>query len=249
MNNVERQTDGRIEADEHFVTTHWSVVIRAGRSEPQAHEALSQLCQTYWYPLYSFIRRQGKSPHDAEDLTQEFFARLLEKNYLAAAREEKGKFRTFLLTTLKRFLANEWDRQHAQKRGGFQPMVEIEAVLAESKFNSELAHNLNPDVLFERQWAITLLERVMKRLQKEYEQSGRDKLFEKLRGCLVKDDSAQPYAQIASGLNLTESAIKTAVHRLRTRYQELLRQEIGKTVATAADVEEELRQLFAAVGG
>src|SRR5215472_7843414 len=123
MKVVDLQPAGSPEANEHFVTTHWSVVIRSASDKAGAYEALGQLCQTYWYPLYSFIRRQGKSPHDAEDLTQEFFARLLEKNYLAAAREEKGKFRTFLLTALKRFLANEWDRQHAQKRGGFQPTV------------------------------------------------------------------------------------------------------------------------------
>src|SRR5690349_14042042 len=156
-----------------FVTTHWSAVMRAGQPGSAAQDALGELCQTYWYPLYGFIRHQGRAPHEAEDLTQEFFARLLEKNYVADARQEKGKFRTFLLTALKRFLANEWDRQHAQKRGGFQTTIAIDQALAESRFNVELAHGLQPDLLFERQWAMALLDRVMAQLQAEYLNSGR----------------------------------------------------------------------------
>ena len=232
------------------MTTHWSAVVRAGQNDSNAsHEALAELCKAYWFPLYGFIRRQGHAPHDAQDLTQEFFSRLLEKNYIADARREKGKFRTFLLTALKRFLANEWDRRHAQKRGGFQTIIEIDEALAEERFSVELTHKLAPDVLFERQWAMALLDSAMARLQQEYVATGRAKLFEHLRGCLVKDESARPYAAIAADLNLTEAAIKTAAHRLRTRYQEVLREEIGKTVSSIEEVEPELRQLFAAFGG
>ena len=187
-----------------FATTHWSLVLSAqDKDSPRSAEALESLCRAYWYPLYAFVRRQGRGPHDAQDLTQEFFARLLEKNYLKSAAREKGKFRTFLLVVLKRFLANEWDRQHAQKRGGFAPVVSIDQELAESRFAAEPAHQLQPDVLFDRQWAVTLLERVMARLQEEYLTSGRAKLFEHLRSCLARDESALPYAEIAVRLNLT----------------------------------------------
>ncbi|EEF60342.1 RNA polymerase sigma factor, partial [Pedosphaera parvula] len=209
-----------------------------------ANAALGELCRTYWYPLYGFIRRQGRTPQDAEDLTQAFLARLLEKNFVAAASQEKGKFRTFLLTALKRFMANEWDREHAKKRGGFQTAVDIDQAMAEARFHSELAHDLQPDTLFERQWAMTLLERVVAQLQEEYTTTGRTKLFVHLRNTLVMDEAAQPYARIAVELNLTEAAVKTAVHRLRGRYRELLRIEISKTVVSPEDIEPELRHLF-----
>ena len=232
-----------------FVTTHWSVVISAQDARsPQSDAALETLCRTYWYPLYAFVRRQGRSPYDAQDLTQEFFARLLGKDYLKSAAQEKGRFRTFLLVALKRFLANEWDRQHAQKRGGFVPVVSIDQELAESRFAAEPAHQLQPDVLFDRQWAMTLLERTMTRLQDEYLSTGRAKLFEMLRGCLAKDESALPYAEIAARLNLTEAAVKMAVQRLRARYREILRAEIADTVVSPEEVEEEIRHLFSTFG-
>ena len=232
-----------------FVTTHWSVVLSAqDQDSPQSFAALESLCRTYWYPLYAFVRRQGRGPHDAQDLTQGFFARLLEKNYLKSAACEKGKFRTFLLVSLKRYLAGEWDRQHAQKRGGFAPILSIDQELAESRFAAELSHRLQPDVLYDRQWAMTLIERVMTRLQEEYLASGRAKLFECLRRCLIKDESAQPYAEIAGQLNLTEAAVKMAVHRLRARYREILHAEIADTVAGPEEVEEEIRHLFSTFG-
>jgi RNA polymerase sigma factor (sigma-70 family) len=232
-----------------FVTTHWSVVLSAqDSSSPKSDAALETLCRTYWYPLYAFVRRQGRSPHDAQDLTQEFFARLLNKDYLKSAEPAKGRFRTFLLMVLKRFLANEWDREHAQKRGGFVPVVSIDQELAESRFAAEPAHQLQPDVLFDRQWAVTLLEHTMTRLQDEYAATGRARLFELLRGCLVKDESALPYAEIAARLKLTEAAIKMAVQRLRTRYREILRAEIADTVASPAEVEEEIQHLFKTFG-
>jgi len=232
-----------------FVTTHWSVVLSAqDKDSPRSHEALESLCHTYWYPLYAFVRRQGRSPHDAQDLTQEFFARLLQKDGLKSAARDKGKFRTFLLVVLKRFLANEWDRQHAQKRGGFAPIMSIDQELAESRFAAEPAHQLQPDVLFDRQWAVTLIERVMARLQEEYLASGRATLFEYLRSCLARDESALPYAEIAARLNLTEAAVKKAIHRLRARYREILQAEIADTVSSPEEVDEEIRCLFSTFG-
>ena len=233
----------------HFVTTLWSLVVRAGEpNSVSAHEALSELCRTYWSPLYCFIRRQGHAPHEAEDLTQAFFARLLEKNFVADARRERGKFRSFLLLALKRFLANEWDRQHAQKRGGFHPTVEIDQAMAEAHLDAELKQELSPEVRFERQWATTLLERTLARLREEYIETGRAKLFEHLSAGLTREDSAGTYGEIARELNLSEASVKQAGYRLRARYRELLRSEIGRTVATPQEIEEELRCLFACFG-
>jgi RNA polymerase sigma-70 factor (ECF subfamily) len=230
-----------------FVTTHWSVVVRAGgASGAETGAALAELCQAYWYPLYAYIRRLGRTPHDAEDLTQAFFARLLEKNYVAGAQQEKGKFRTFLLTALKRFLANEWDREHAQKRGGMMPVVSIDQALGEARWNSVPQDALSPDLAFERQWATTLLDQVMARLQREYAASQRATLFEHLRPCLVRGGATQSYAAIARQLQLTEPAVKMAVQRLRTRYREILREEIGKTVERPEEVDGEIRHLFTA---
>jgi RNA polymerase sigma factor (sigma-70 family) len=232
-----------------FVTTHWSLVLSArDPHSPRSHEALESLCRTYWYPLYSYARRTGHSPPDAEDLTQGFFARLLEKDYLKTVAREKGRFRTFLLVALKRFLANEWDRQHAQKRGGFAPVVLIDQDQAESRFASEPAHNLSPDLLFDRQWALTLLERTMTQLRQEYAASGRAQLFESLSGCLARDKLAPPYAEIADHLKLTEPAVKMAVHRLRVRYREILQHEIAQTVSAPEEIDGEIRHLFSAFG-
>ncbi len=163
-----------------FVTTHWSVVLSAQESDsPHSFQALESLCRAYWYPLYAFVRRQGRGPHDAQDLTQAFFARLLEKNYLKSAAQDKGKFRTFLLTALKRFLADEWDRQHAQKRGGFASVLSIDHELAESRFAAEPGHELQPDVLFDRQWAVALIDGVMAQLQEEYLDNGPGQIVRK----------------------------------------------------------------------
>ncbi len=232
-----------------FVTTHWSVVLSAqDKASARSGQALEALCRTYWYPLYAYVRRVGKAPADAEDLTQGFFARLLEKDYLRSVAPEKGRFRTFLLTALKRYMANEWDREHAAKRGGFAPVAPIDQMVAESRFALEPAHNVPPDVLFDRQWAMTLLERTMARLQEEYEASGRAALFEHLRGSLTKEESSLPYAQIGVRLQLTEAAVKMAIHRLRARYREILLREIGDTVSSPEQLEEELRQLFSSFG-
>ena len=239
----------RSEAGGVFVTTHWSLIARAAHGDPaQAQPALEELCQAYWYPLYAFVRRLGRSPQDAEDLTQSFFARLLEKNYVADAEPDKGKFRTFLLVVLKRFLANEWDREHARKRGGFQKLLSIDQALAESRWAAEPGHESAPDLLFERQWAKTLLDLVLGRLEQEYTDTGRAALFAQLRPCLARGESARSYADIAGSLGLTEPAVKMAVQRLRARYRQILREEIGKTVLRPEDIDAEIRHLFTTFG-
>ena len=231
---------------ERFVTTHWSAVARAGCVDSlSAREALGELCQTYWYPLYCFIRRQGRTPHEAEDLTQGFFARLLAKNFVSDARQERGKFRSFLLAALKGFLANEWDRQHAQKRGGFRTAVEIDQAMAEARLDAELKQELTPETLFERQWALMMLERTMAQLHEEYVATGRAKLFEHLSAGLAQEPAAVSYAEMARELRLTEAAVKQASYRLRARYREILRGEIAKTVSSPREIDGELRCLFA----
>jgi RNA polymerase sigma factor (sigma-70 family) len=231
--------------NDHFVTTHWSLVLKAQQNNSlQAERALAELCRTYWYPLYSFVRRQGQSPENAEDLTQEFFAQLLQKNYLAAVRQEKGKFRSFLLMALKRFLAKQWEREHAQKRGGRVSLVSFNADQAESRYGSEPANNLTPDLAFERQWVSVLLEQVMARLRQEHESSGRCELFGELKGAIARDKDAASYLELGARLGMSEAAVKMAVQRLRRRYRELLREEIGKTVAEPEEIEEELQHLF-----
>jgi len=232
-----------------FTTTHWSVIARAGRSDsPQAQAALSELCQAYWYPLYAYIRHQGYSPEDAQDLTQDFFARLLAKKVHAAARPERGKFRSFLLMTLKRFLANQTRRARAQKRGSGHHPVSIDSSLAESRYGTQPAHHLSADVLFERQWAGTLLDQVLARPEGEYAAAGRRRMFEALRDCLTRESTALSYADIAVQSGLTEAAVKVAAHRFRARYREMLRQEVAKTVSQPEEVEEEIRHLFATFG-
>jgi RNA polymerase sigma-70 factor (ECF subfamily) len=234
-------------AASYFLTTHWSVVLRAAGEESEtAHQALCDLCQIYWYPLYAYARRQGHSPHDAEDLIQGFFAVLVEKNFIGDADRTRGKFRGFLLTALKHFMANEWNRQHAKKRGGFTTLIQIDQMAAESRLEWELRDNVQPDAAFERQWASTLLDRVMANLEREYVESGRAKLFEALRDSLVRDESARPYADIAVYLKVSEAAVKMAVQRLRARYRELLRSEIARTVSSVEEIEPELRQLMSA---
>lgn len=234
---------------EYFATTHWSVVLTAQRSDStHAHAALSSLCQTYWYPLYAFVRRQGYGAHDAQDLTQEFFARLLAKNYLAVVTREKGKFRSFLLAALKHFLANEWNRAQAAKRGGGREVISLNDTEAESRYRLEPADNTTAEKIFERRWATTLLDQVLNRLRGEYARAEKADLYEHLKGCLTVESQSAPYAELATRLNTSEGAIKVAVHRLRARYRELLRTEIAQTVSSEAEVEDELRYLFAALG-
>jgi len=225
---------------EWFLTTHWSVVVNARAADSKtAKAALESLCNTYWYPLYAFVRRLGHSPHDAEDLIQGFFAQCIEKDYLRAADQEKGRFRSFLLVALKRFLANEWDRARTRKRGGDRQIISLDA---EQRYAAEPAEALSPDKLFERRWAMTLLENVLAKLKAEQISAGRLAIFTELQPVLTSRGT--PYADLAKRLGLTESAIKVAVHRLRQRYRELLEQEIANTVSSPAEIEEERRYLL-----
>jgi RNA polymerase sigma factor (sigma-70 family) len=233
-----------------FVTTHWSVVLTAGRSDTtRAQAALEKLCRAYWYPLYAYVRRRGTPAEDARDLTQEFFARLLAQNWVANADRERGKFRSFLLGTMNHFLADEWDRARAQKRGGGVAPVTLQLDTAETRYGFEPADNTTPEGIFERRWALTLLEQVLNRLRAEFEQEGKADLFAALHPCLVGERTAQPYAELAAKLGVTESAVKSSVHRLRQRYRQLLRDEIAQTVAAPGEVDEELRHLLAVLAG
>ena len=199
-----------------FATTHWSVVLAAGHSSvPGAQEALETLCRSYWYPLYVYVRGQGQSPHDAQDLTQEFFARLLEKKYLRLADPYRGKFRAFLLKSLKHFLVNEWEKARTQKRGGGQCAIPLDADIAESRYAAEPVQALTLDQVYEKRWAVTLIEAVLARLRENYEAAGRLPVFETLKGFIWGDQSTLSYAEVASQLGLTEGALKVAVHRLR----------------------------------
>jgi DNA-directed RNA polymerase specialized sigma24 family protein len=233
-----------------FVTTHWSVVLSAREGEsPQSAAALEKLCRIYWYPLYAYIRRSGQSKENAEDLTQAFFARLLEKKFLDSAQQERGRFRSFLLVALKRFLTNEWERAHAQKRGGFQAQMSLDTEMAERKFQSEIASTeIPPDRAFERRWALTLLELTMSRLRLEFERAGKISEFERLKIFLTADKKEIPYASVAAELVMNEGALRVAVHRLRKRYRELFREEIAHTLAEGESVDEELRHLMSVLG-
>jgi RNA polymerase sigma-70 factor (ECF subfamily) len=230
---------------ERFVTTQWSLVMAAGQREsPESAAALVTLCTTYWYPLYAFVRRQGYRPEDAQDLTQAFFAKLLEKNYVGDADRQRGKFRSFLLASLKHFLANERDHARARKRGGGQPVISLDFASAESRYRCEPADTMTPERLFERRWALTLLDRVLRRLQDEYAAADKLPVFERLKEFLAVQKGTTPYREVAQRAAMTEGAVKVAVHRLRKRYRELLEDEIAHTVSCADDVEDELRQLF-----
>jgi len=224
-------------------------VLAAGRSDTtHAREALARLCQTYWYPLYAYVRRRGHSPEDAQDLTQEFFARLLERKAVATVSPEKGKFRSFLLASMNHFLADEWDKARAQKRGGGQT-IPLDTASAETRYLQHPAETLTPEKAFDQRWALTLLEEVYQRLQQEHEREGKGGMFEALRFCLTGQRSAVPYADLARRLDLSEGAVKVAVHRLRQRYRKLLRNLIAETVSTPDEVEEELRCLLRALAG
>ena len=228
-----------------FPVTQWTVVLAAGGTpSPESAAALEWLCQAYWYPLYAFVRRSGYSPCDAEDLAQEFFARLLEHNWIACADRHKGRFRSFLLMALKRFLAKEWERAKTLKRGGQVRLVPLELDTAEARYSLEPADTRTPEQVFEKQWAVTLLASVLKRLRGEYEHAGKGEWFVALEPCLVGDRERQAYAALATQLGMMEGAVKVAVCRLRERYRQCLREEIGHTVASPAEVEEELRHLF-----
>jgi RNA polymerase sigma factor (sigma-70 family) len=229
-----------------FAATRWTLVLQAARGAqtPRAAAAMAELCQIYWYPLYAFIRRRGHAAQDAEDLTQEFFARLLDKRFLARADREKGRFRTFLLTAVKRFLTNEHEAARAQKRGGGRRIIRLDGLEPEARYRLEPAVTLSPERLFERQWALTLLNRVLARLQADTDAEGKAALFDPLKGHLT-GSRTETYAATAARLGVSEGAVQVAVHRLRRRYRELIREEIEHTVASPEEVEDEIRYLFA----
>jgi len=208
---------------------------------------MTALCQTYWYPLYAFARRQGRNPQEAEDLTQDFFARLLAKSGLASVRPENGRFRCFLLASLKNLLANDWDRNHAAKRGGDHTILSLEDQAGEDRYLREPFHEATPERLFDQSWALTVIESALAQLRKEYADDGKAQIFEAIHSYL-EEEGAQTYAQMAAQLNMTEGAVKMAVLRLRENFRHRLRAEIAQTVGNSGEIDEELRHLFACLG-
>jgi RNA polymerase sigma-70 factor (ECF subfamily) len=224
-----------------FTTTHWSVVLAAKGQSPAAQEALERLCQTYWWPIYGFVRHQGYKPEEAQDLTQSFFARLLERRDFETVRQERGRLRSYLLASVKNFLSKARDRELTIKRGEGQPLISLDDLLARERADEEPAHRLSADRIYERRWALTLLEQVLARLGAEYEAVGKLPLFERLKELLAGESGQPSQAKIAAEMQMTENAVKQAFHRLRHRYRQLLREEIAHTVAVQGDVENELR--------
>jgi RNA polymerase sigma factor (sigma-70 family) len=231
-----------------FTATHWSVVLAAGEQQSSpAAQALETLCRTYWYPLYAYIRRRGYGPEDAQDLTQEFFRRLLQKNYPAQADRTKGKFRSFLLLTLNHFLSDEQERARARKRGGRQVIVALNGLNPEDRYRLEIAGVLDPEKLFERRWAQTILDQALARLRAEFVAEGKAEQYEILKAFEPGEQKSMSYAEAAAQLGASESAVKSLIHRLRQRHRELVREEIAQTVTTEAEIDEELRHLIAVI--
>jgi RNA polymerase sigma factor (sigma-70 family) len=248
---ADEQLSGRVPMSRdarRFATTHWTLILTARNlSSSDARQALEDLCRLYWYPLYAFLRRQGYDADKAQDLTQGFFARLLEKHYLDDVRPERGRFRTFLLTSLKHFALNEHDREQAIKRGRGVRVVPLEVETAEGLYALEPRDDSTPESVFERRWALTLLDRALARVRSEYAGVGKEALFDRLRPYLVREDDARPYIALGSELEMSEGAIRVAVHRLRRRFAAVLRDEIASTVSSDREVDEELKYLSTVV--
>ena len=233
-----------------FATTHWSVVMAAGKGDSaQGADALEGLCRTYWYPLYAFVRRQGYGAHDAEDLTQEFFARFLAKEYFGRADPALGRFRNFLLACLKHFLSEQRRQAGRLKRGGGQTVISWDSQTAEERYQSEPADPITPEKVYDRRWALTLLEQALARLGEELSAAGKHEVFAQLKDSLWGEGGGAGYAEVAARLGLTEGALKVTVHRLRQRYRAVLREEVANTVATVHEIDEELRYLVAVIRG
>jgi len=248
MSSCNRNETIRAAAPLHFQTTHWSAVLAAGRSGSlRQAEALEDLCRAYWYPVYGHVRQRGYGPEDAQDLTQEFLARLVHNNWLADLDPHTGRFRSFLLTVLHRFLINEYDRGRAAKRGGGKTFISLDQSQAEGWLALETASNENQEKTFDRRWALALLEQALSRLRTETREAGKSRPFELLSPFLSRDAQAGDYAEISKLLGLSAGAVGVAVHRLRQRYREILREEVRRTVADAAEAEAEMLHLFAAL--
>ena len=248
-------------AGQWFATTHWSVVLAAGEGDsPQSSAALENLCRAYWYPLYAYVRRRGNEPEAAKELTQEFFALLLAKGLLAGVDPAKGKFRSWLLGVMNHFLAHEWAKVRAQKRGGGQAVFSLDEAQAEERYRFEPIEQATPETIFERRWAFTVLERSAVRLREEYQAAGKGELYGSLKGFVSAEGGQVSYEEAAANLGMSVSAVKSAIHRLRQRYQEFIRDEIastlrstatedGQTAPNAAEVDEEIRYLLAVIRG
>jgi RNA polymerase sigma factor (sigma-70 family) len=234
--------------DREFTTTHWSVILAAGQSDsPDAQQALGKLCRAYWYPLYAFARRQGKSPEDAEDLTQGFFARFLEKGSIGLADPARGRFRSFLLGSFKNHIAEAHRQASRLKRGGGQSPVSWDAMSAEQRYLAEPKEESTAEALYEERWALTLLETALARLGEELAAAGRERMFMELKGQLWGGDGVVSYQELSGRLDMSEGAVKVTVHRLRQRFRELLREEVANTVADAGEIDDELRHLVGVV--
>lgn len=233
---------------DRFAVTRWSIVLRASRpGTPEAAEALEILCRTYWYPIYGYIRSRGHTPDDAQDLVQEFFARFLEKNWLAGIEAETGKFRCFLLTVVKRFLLNDFDYRHAQKRGGGRSVLSLDEELAEGRYRAEPATDETPERIFDRRWALAVLDQALTSLRTETTKGEKAKEFQLLGAFLSREAEPGEYARIAGELGVSVSAVAVAVHRLRQRYREVLRECVASTMAEPWQADQEIRQLIAAL--
>jgi RNA polymerase sigma factor (sigma-70 family) len=228
-----------------FATTNWSLILRAATGDAEAELAMALLCEAYWYPVYAFVRRQGHSAGDAEDLTQGYFARFLEKGFIREVRPEHGRFRAFILVSVKNFLHNERDRERAFKRGGGRRLVSLDAAMAERTYEEKVADGTTPEDLFEKAWARTLFDRVIDQLMQEANRRGRGERVARLRPLLTDAGPSMPYAEIAAEWGVGESAVRAAVHRLRKDLATLLREEVRQTVADDADVDDELRHILA----
>ena len=229
-----------------FQTTHWSVIVAAGQGSPsQAKSALTSLCEIYWFPLYAYALRQVQNTHEAQDLTQSFFAELLDKNYVGKATPDRGKFRAFLLTAFKNFLSKQWEKQKALKRGGGRVAISLDFEFADSRLSIEPADGLTPEQCYDQQWTIALLEQILQQLQIEFERSGKAEQFAELKAFIIGDHSGITYAQVSEKLGMTEAAAKKSASRMRQRYRELLRDAIAQTVNGPGEIDDEIRSLFA----
>ncbi len=232
-----------------FTTTHWSVVLAATNpAAPDRRGAMAHLCETYWYPLYAYVRRRGNSAHEAEELTQEFFVRLIEKEFIRNTAPQKGRFRAFLLVCMKHFLANEWDRVRAEKRGGRKLTHSIDFQDADERYGREPAHELTAERIFERRWALLLLEQALAQLASEMTASGKGDVFENLKGYLLAEADTPPHERTAREAGLSPGAVKVRVHRLRRRYRQILRERVAMTLSDPDEVDDEIRRLFSALG-